>query len=124
MIIAIDFDGTICQNEFPKVGELIPDAARVIKQLKLDGHTIIINTCRCGDQVLDAVNFLQRHKIPFDVFNDNDPINVEKYGSNSRKVYAHCYIDDRNIGGLPPWSEMYENITATELAYRNSLKTI
>jgi hypothetical protein len=120
MIIAIDFDGTIVQNNFPAIGALIPEAADTVKKLKRDGHKIIINTCRSGEKVVEVVNFLLANGIDFDVINDNDPDNVQKFGNNSRKVYAHCYIDDRNVGGLPKWSDLYEWIPATELAHREN----
>lgn len=114
MIIAIDFDGTIVKNEFPRIGPLISTAVATIRRLHSDGHRIIINTCRNGEQALAAVNFLVANNVPFDVFNDNDPVNVKQYGSNSRKIYAHCYIDDCNVGGLPSWSDIYDWITARE----------
>ena len=123
MIIAIDFDGTIVTNNFPKIGELMPDVARVMRQLKCDGHTLILNTCRSGQMALDAVNFMLANNIPFDAVNANSPACITQYGSDSRKVYAHCYIDDMNVGGLPSWSEMYELITAKEEAFRERLKS-
>lgn len=122
MIISIDFDGTIVSNKFPAIGEMMPDAARVVINLKNDGHVIIINTCRCGDELTDAINFLLASGIPFDRINDNALCHSSKFPTNSRKVYADCYIDDHNLGGLPKWTEIYQTITQQELEQRNSLK--
>lgn len=118
MIIAIDFDGTICKGQFPNIEGFVPDAKKYINQLKADGHYIIIYTCRNGEDLLNAINWLLRHNIAFDRVNDNEPTNVEKYGNNSRKVYAHAYIDDKQVGGLPHWSEIYRLITEQEQAYQ------
>lgn len=111
MIIAIDFDGTICRDAYPSIGELNPDAAIVIRSLKDDGHYLIINTCRSGDQAIHAINFLKEKAIPFDRINDNEPSHVAEYSNNCRKIYADVYIDDRQVGGLPLWSEIYDSIT-------------
>ncbi len=47
---------------------------------------------------------------------DNAPFNVAKYnGANTRKVYADVYIDDHNVGGLPPWEEIYRLIAAMKV---------
>ena len=119
MIIAIDFDGTIVENRYPEIGDPIPDAAETIRYLALDGHYIIINTCRSNDDAIAAVNYLRRECIPFDAINDNHPEHIEKYGNNCRKIYAHCYIDDKQVGGLPKWSEIYRYITKQEAKYRN-----
>ncbi len=122
MILAIDFDGTIARGKFPHIEGAIADAQQYIKQLKADGHYIIINTCRTGDDLLNAINWLVQNNIPFDRVNDNEPTNVAMYGNNSRKVYAHLYIDDKQIGGLPAWSEIYRLITEREQRYKDSVK--
>lgn len=33
----------------------------------------------------------------FDYINENTKENIEKYGNNTRKVFAHYYIDDKNM---------------------------
>ena len=118
MIISIDFDETIVHSNFPVIISLIPDAKLYITKLHEDGHYIIINTCRTGDDAIAAINFLLANDIPFRRFNENNISNVEKYKSNSRKIYAHVYIDDRQVGGLPPWSEIYEYVNKIEKQYR------
>lgn len=117
MIIAVDFDRTLHTGEWPNIGIASPYAAETMRKLHDDGHYIIIWTSRGGELLIDAINWLLRHDIPFDRVNDNCPLNTEKYGSNSRKVYAHCYIDDAQVGGLPSWQEIYEWITAKQEGY-------
>lgn len=119
MIIAVDFDGTLHCGTYPAIGAPAPDAVKYMRKLHEDGHYIIINTCRCGGHLVDAINWLLAHDIPFSRINDNEPQNVAKYGNNSRKIYSHCYIDDKQVGGLPMWRDIYEWITEKENIYNN-----
>tara|TARA_B110001452_G_C14880718_1_gene307900 strand:+ start:113 stop:514 length:402 start_codon:yes stop_codon:yes gene_type:complete len=111
-ILAIDFDGTVAEDSFPEVGALIKDADTIIRKLKQDGHDIIINTCRTGKYEGLAEYFLIKNKIPFDYINSNLPRVIDFYKQDCRKVSADYYIDNRNIGGLPSWKEIYEIISA------------
>jgi hypothetical protein len=120
MIIAIDFDGTLHAGKWPGIGVPAPYAADVMRKMKADGHYIIINTCRSGDMLLEAINWLLAHDIPFSRVNDNDPESVAIYGNNSRKIYAHLYIDDRQVGGLPRWDEIYEEICLMAAAFKGN----
>lgn len=123
MIIAVDFDGTLHVGSWPGIGAVAPYAGDVMRKLHDDGHYIIINTCRTGDMLVDAINWLLRHDIPFDRVNDNCPLGVEQYGNNSRKIHAHVYVDDKQVGGLPTWPEIYEWITERERNFQlNTLK--
>ena len=103
MIIAIDSDGTICRSPFPTIEGTMPGAKEVISRLHAGGHYIIIWTCRTGQNLLDAVNWMLKEGIPFDRVNDHNPDNLARYGDGGKKVYAHCYIDDKNLGGFPGW---------------------
>lgn len=122
MIIAIDFDGTICVNEYPGIGALYADAKRVINQLHEDGHYIIIWTCRENERLLAAVNWLLENGIRFHRVNDHQPENLAKYGGNTRKIYAHLYIDDKQVNGLPSWDEIYERVVDMERKYMDGSK--
>lgn len=55
---------------------------------------MILWTCRVEEHLKEAVDWCSKFGLEFDAVNDNLPENVEKYGNNSRKVYATCYIDD------------------------------
>lgn len=113
MIIAIDFDGTVCIDRYPGFGPLVPNAKKVINQLHSQGHYIIINTCRAGNELISAINYLLEKGIKFDRVNDNHPEMTAKYGV-TRKVFADVYIDDRNFGGLPLWLDVYDQIQSNE----------
>lgn len=112
MILAIDFDGTLHMGQYPAIGIPMPYAIEVMAQLKADGHYIIINTCRSNDCLTEAINWLLSKGIPFDRVNDNHPDEIATHSNNSRKVHADVYVDDRQVGGLPAWPEIYEYIAS------------
>lgn len=118
MIIAIDFDNTISRGKFPAIDGLQPYAKNVINRLFNQEHYIIINTCRSGDQLLEAINFMLQQGICFNRVNDNHPDQTALYNNNSRKIYAHLYIDDKNIGGFPGWLQCEEIINQVETEYK------
>lgn len=118
MILAIDFDGTICRGKYPAIDGQQPYAAVTVNQLYDDGHYLIINTCRSGDQLTEAVNWMLQQGIKFHRVNDNHPEQTALYNNNSRKIYAHIYIDDKNLGGFPGWPQAYETIKMAEEEYR------
>ena len=107
MIISVDFDGTIARSDFPTILGEVPYAVEVINRLKSEGHYIIINTCRAGDDLTNAVNWLLNEGIPFDRVNDNHPDNIRQFNNNTRKINADIYIDDKNVGGFMGWPEAY-----------------
>lgn len=118
MIIGIDFDGTIARGTYPNIDGLMPYAKETIQALKEQGHYIIINTCRTGDNLLIAINYLLEMGIPFDRVNDNNPSNTRKYNSNSRKIYAHVYIDDKNLGGFSGWRDVLMEVYKLEKEHK------
>lgn len=112
-IICVDFDGTIVHHRFPAIGEALPHAFEVMKELKDAGHKLILWTCRedegykISKQYLsDAVNFCEENGVTFDSVNESIPEEDFRDNGLRRKPYAHVYIDDRNLGGFPGWIEV------------------
>ena len=95
MIIGIDFDGTIVKHEFPKIGDIIPDAIEVIRELVDSKHKIILWTMRSGETLNDAIEFLRKLDIP--LFGINENPSQHKW-TNSPKAYCQKYIDDAALG--------------------------
>ncbi len=97
--IAVDFDGTLTSqgDQFPNIGDPNPYAIDVIKRFKRDGHRVILNTCRRGIYLTEAVEWMKLHGIEPDFVNDN-PLARAIYNDPTpgTKVFAHVYIDDRN----------------------------
>ena len=100
---AIDFDGTLCKNAWPEIGE--PNVAMIeyVKALRKIGHKIILWTCREGADLEKAVSWCAEQGIIFDAVNDNLEEIKQRFGGNSRKIVAHFYIDDRAVPSLPSY---------------------
>jgi len=108
MVIAVDFDGTIVEHDYPEIGRPIPFAFDVLKKLQREErHTLILWTVREGDLLQEAVDFCSKNGVEFYAVNKNYP---EEEGESPRKLTADIFIDDKNIGGLPDWSIIYKAI--------------
>ena len=115
MRIVIDLDGTICpiKEKGQAYGELKPleGAVEKIRQLKNDGHYIIIQTARnmatqesnLGKVMKNigkvTLEWLEKYEIPYD----------EIYFG---KPNAHVYIDDRAIR-FDSWDKVNEKLLDT-----------
>lgn len=98
MIFAIDFDGCLCENCYPAIGKPNTHMISFCKELKKEGHELILWTCREDKELQEAVKWCSEHELIFDAVNDNLPRIVEEWGgSNSRKIFAHAYYDDRSL---------------------------
>lgn len=106
MIIAIDFDGTIARTKYPTILGEVDGAREAMEQLHEAGHYLIIWTCRKGEHLTDAINWLLAQGVPFDRVNASAPADIERWGDNGRKIGADIYIDDKNLGGFPGWAEV------------------
>lgn len=113
LIIAVDFDGTIVEDAFPKVGKARIFAFETLKRLQQDGHRLILWTYRSGIKLDEAVRFCEDNGIIFYAVNKSFPEEQFDY-TKSRKIYADLFIDDRNIGGVLGWGEIYQMITKEE----------
>ncbi|WP_136479990.1 BT0820 family HAD-type phosphatase [Cognatitamlana onchidii] len=112
LIIAVDFDGTIVEDAYPKIGKPQIFAFETLKMLQEEGHRLILWTYRSGDKLNEAVQFCKDNGIHFYAVNQSFP--EEEYDfSISRKIHADLFIDDRNIGGFPGWGEVYQKLTNT-----------
>jgi len=110
LIIAVDFDGTIVEDAYPQIGSPMLFAFETLKELNKDGHRLILWTYRNGSRLQEAVDFCSKKGIEFYAVNKNYP--EEKFeGKVSRKINADIFIDDRNIGGLLGWGEIYKQLT-------------
>lgn len=108
MIIAVDFDGILCENAFPEIGKPNYEVISLIRQLMDKGHEVVLWTTRNGQELNDAVLWCKNRGLHFCAINDQAPSNKEKFGdmypTESRKVYADVYVDDHSVEFLTPLS--------------------
>jgi hypothetical protein len=112
VIIAVDFDGVLCRDEFPNIGMPMYGMITFIRQARKAGVEVILWTCRVGERLEEALKWCEAHGLEFDAINDNAPSNICKYNTNPRKVYADFYIDDRAIAPRPPYSTFWDSLSA------------
>ena len=108
MKIAVDFDGTIVEHKYPEIGKPLLFAFETLKELQKQKHELILWTYRAGKELDEAVEFCSKNGIEFYAINKNFPEEEFDEQTISRKINADVYIDDRNVGGFPGWSKIWE----------------
>ena len=110
MTIAVDFDGTIVEHRYPKIGEEIPFATETLKILAQERHKLILWTVREGELLEEAIEWCRQRGVFFYSVNKDYPEEEKSHNGFSRKLKADLFIDDRNRGGLPDWGTIYQMI--------------
>lgn len=93
--ICVDFDGTLCEECWPEIGE--PkwyvfgwlNAQRIRFESK-----IILHTCRAGESLLEAIVWCRDKGLVFDSINSN-PFSEFAHLGEGNKPYADIYLDDK-----------------------------
>lgn len=124
MIIAVDFDGILCENgSFPEIGKPIYPMISFVRELMDEGHEVILWTSRVDGPLQEAVKWCEDRGLHFCAINDNATSNREQFASQypggTRKVYADLYVDDHNVHFQWKLSQRY-----TELAISDTIKRI
>lgn len=94
MVIGLDFDGTCCTHEYPRIGKDIGAIPWLIK-INEAGGMLVLNTMRSGKELNEAVEWLKEQGVELYGVNENP---TQKTWTSSPKVYAHLYIDDSAFG--------------------------
>jgi len=113
--IAVDFDGTIVEHAYPAIGKEKLFAFSTLKQLVKKGAKLILWTFRTGKELEEAVEFCRRNGIEFYAVNKNYPEEEFDETKVSRKIDVDIYIDDKNLGGFPGWSAVWQMLFPYEL---------
>lgn len=128
MTIAVDFDGTIVEDRYPKIGTERPFATDTLRMLIQERHRLILWTVREGELLDEAVQWCKDRGVEFFAVNRDFPEESEKNRHFSRKIKAEVWIDDRNLGGIPDWGQIYhmihDNLTWQDLLRDASRRTL
>lgn len=118
--IAVDFDGTLCEDAYPEIGAVKPGAVEALRQLRAAGFFILIWSCRtCSwdahlypsdpdlhpydrEPVQAMVAWLEANQIPFDAIDDGQ----------RGKPNAAFYIDDKGVRFNNNWEGIADGICA------------
>lgn len=112
-IIAVDFDGTLCENRWPDFGPENRTLLEVLLLLQRLGVLLVLWTCRECEDLEAALDWCSQRGLRFEAVNDNCRCITELFGWNSRKVHADEYWDDRAVAiccGTPLHSEQEESL--------------
>lgn len=97
-IIAVDFDGCLCKNAWPEIGEANRDViSGLIASKGICGDKLILWTCREGKALQEALDWCKGFCLEFDAVNENLPELIERYGGDCRKISADEYWDDKAV---------------------------
>jgi hypothetical protein len=121
--IAVDFDGTIVEHDYPLIGKEKLFAFLTLKELCRKGARLILWTFRTGKELDDAVEFCRKNGVEFYAVNKSYPEEVMNE-TVSRKIDADIFIDDKNIGGFPGWSEVWQMLNPFELDQKEAERKI
>ena len=110
MIIAVEFVGTIVEHIYPQIGNEIPFATATIRKLIEEQHQVVLWTVRKGKLLEEAVNWCKERGVEFYAVNKNFPEEVVEGNDGFCKINADIFIDDRNLGGIPNWGNIYKMI--------------
>ena len=103
LVIAVDFDGTLCEFAFPKIGEQTEKQKELMSLLvymKSQGHKLILWTNRGDNEeypvLTEAIEWCKERGLEFDAINQNLP-DQKKLSGPSPKIMADFYIDDKAL---------------------------
>lgn len=95
LIIAIDFDGTCVEHDYPAVGLDVEGAVDTLRRLNKRGHRLILYTMRSGAKLDAALRWFKERKVELWAVNENPE---QREWTDSPKVFAQYYIDDSALG--------------------------
>lgn len=104
--IYLDFDGTVVEHAYPRIGRYNAPALEVIKKLQDKGHRIILNTTRVmfkDGSLQAALIYLNKHPQVNGIhirLHTSHKINPPRWCKESLKQAAEIYIDDM-ADGIP-----------------------
>ncbi len=73
LLIAVDFDGTVVEDAYPKIGKPKLFAFETLKKMQEEGHRLILWTYRAGKRLNEAVKFCKENGIEFYAVNKSFP---------------------------------------------------
>lgn len=115
MIIAVDFDGVLCEDKFPAIGMERPRMIDMVRRLIRAGHEVILWTSRVDGRLEEALRWCDERGLDFCAVNDNAPSNKgmyeHMYPNGTRKVYADVYVDDHSLEWVS-WETRHGHVAA------------
>lgn len=100
-ILVVDFDGTLhLGRNFPNIGNPNVRLIRALKAAKATGCKLILDTCRSGANLTEALAWCEKQGLMFDKVNENLDELIERYGGDTRKICGDYYIDNDSFNAV------------------------
>ena len=119
--IAVDFDGTIVENKYPKIGKPLPFAFETLKAFQKKGCVLILWTCREGELLDEAVVVLKDEIVligdRYYLKTKAQFIDVEE-GENDEETSGESKISSLTVDEL---KDIIKDIISAELAPQDGL---
>jgi hypothetical protein len=119
LVIAVDFDGTLCGFAFPKIGEQSEQQKELMSlliKMRSEGHKLILWTNRGDNEeypvLTEACEWCKERGLEFDAVNENLP-DQKKLSGPSPKIMADFYIDDKALR----WADTSSRIDTLTILY-------
>jgi hypothetical protein len=113
-VVVIDFDGTLCRDEFPNEGSPEPNVREALLKMKELGYVIKIHSCRTATywgsrkerlcHFILIQEFMKRNQLPYDEIITSESMD---------KPVAEFYIDDKAIRYTGNWLDVVKQIERT-----------
>jgi hypothetical protein len=126
-IIAVDYDGTLFEGDYPKIGNPIIEVIEKTKEFQQNGAELVLWTCREGLYLHEAIVRCREVGLEFDAINDNTASQMKfmqhklKTEGNvfcHRKIFADIYVDDRSPGSIDYFLKMVVKFTCDKFRDR------
>ena len=65
-VLAVDYDGTLFEGSWPKLGDPVKDVIKQVKAFQKAGAEIVLWTCREGKSLQEAISRTSKEKIKWD----------------------------------------------------------
>lgn len=115
-VVAVDFDGTICEFRYPYTGPLKEGVCEALQRIRDLGYQILVYSCRAAAPDLSLgitpelkikalrgmIDYLDWNKVPYDEIDIGD----------KGKPFADYYIDDKGIRFDDNWREVTDFVEA------------
>ena len=93
MVIAVDFDGTIVEHRYPRIGEEIPFAIDTLKLLQQEKHRLILWSVREGALLDEAVEWCKARGLEFYAINKDYPEEQKDHqGFRQERLHHFHYL--------------------------------
>ena len=121
--IAVDFDGTLCKNRWPEIGEANTELIEWLIKKSKEDHIILWTLREDHDErtlLSDAVDWCKYQGLEF--ASVNEQIHYDGFGYQPRKFPCEMMIDDRSFNPCMQTMNFYStfsqhHFSVTQVAY-------